>query len=231
MAVGATKEERMWEWKGMFCFLAARQSEFKAVFAIQLNFSCPNTGHAVGGLVSEVKEVLELAARILPGVALVPKFSVVQLSLATMLDIGNHPACDALLYSNTVPWGDLPLWVRLVSFGTPFSPLWWRMWPRWMKQEGGFLPYLRLLLKGKGVKQAGGYAGPWLLSLVRKMTRDLRAAGFSKPIIACGGITKIKHVDRLFSAGVNAIEFATVAMVRPKRVQPIAKRAHELGSN
>ncbi|KKS83835.1 MAG: hypothetical protein UV60_C0032G0004 [Parcubacteria group bacterium GW2011_GWA2_43_11] len=202
IAVGATLKERLREWGQMFAIFAEYLPDFKAPVAIQENHSCPTTGHNPHEymLSTEPEQVLDIGADL--GVPQIPKFNVMQLSLDAGLRIGAHKECDALLLSNTVPWMDLPLWMRLLSFGTPFSPLRWR-----------------------GIKQDGGYSGPLLLPLVEEKIRTLRIWGFTKPIIACGGITKAKHVDRMCDAGADAIEFATVAMLRPWRVQEIIDRA------
>lgn len=203
MATGATSSERMSEWAQMFKILSEYVPEFKAPFAVQENQSCPNAGLDPRELISDTEQVLSMGAD--HDLIQVPKFNVWQLSVVAVLGIGSHKHCDALLFSNTIPWGDLPLWVRLASFGTPFSPLRWR-----------------------GVKQDGGYSGPFLLSQVEKRIRELRTLQFSKPIIACGGITKPDHVNHMRNAGADAVEFATVAMCRPHRVQSIIQRANSL---
>lgn len=205
MATGATLKERLREWEQMFAILAEYKSDFKAPFAIQENHSCPNAGHNPKEYMRSIEpeQVLDMGAYL--GVPQVPKFNAVQLSVDAGLRIGSHKECDALLLSNTVPWMDIPLWMRLLSFGTPFSPLRWR-----------------------GIKQDGGYAGPFLLPLVEKRILELRSYGFTKPIIACGGITKADHVNQLRNAGASAVEFATVAMLRPWRVQDIIRRANTI---
>lgn len=202
VAVGTTLSERLREWEKMFALLAKYKNDFKAPFAMQENHSCPNIGRYPKKWVydNEPQQVLDMGASL--GVPQVPKCNVMQLSVETGLRIGSEEECDALVLSNTIPWMDMPLWVRLLSFGTPFSPLVWR-----------------------GIKQDGGYAGPFLLPYIEKRIRELRERGFEKPIIACGGITKVQHVDRLCQAGADAIEFATVAMLRPWRVKKIIERA------
>jgi dihydroorotate dehydrogenase len=203
MAVGATRAERMKEWETMFALLAQYQESFHAPFAIQENFSCPNTEHETytqHELDAEVSEVLYRGASL--GVPQVPKFGVTQIDVVKGRMIGDHSHCAGIVLSNTIPWYDLPLWVRLVSFGTPWSPLRWR-----------------------GISQPGGYAGPFLRTLVIHKIHNLRAIGFTKPIIACGGITHPNHVNQMRDIGADAIEFGTVAMLRPWRVQPIIERA------
>lgn len=203
MSVATTREQRLQEWQMKYQILAERKKEFNAPFAVQQNMSCPNGGLDPKGLVEETIPCLDAGA-ILDAPKVV-KFNVMHLSVESALEIEKHPEFDGLLISNTIPWYDLPLWVRLLSFGTPFSPLRWR-----------------------GIKQDGGYAGPYLLHLVENKTRELRLAGFKKRIIVCGGITKPKHVNRICSAGGDAVEVATVTMIRPWRVGPIGQRANSL---
>ncbi len=205
MATGATLSERMREWEQMDQILLEYKNGFNAPVAIQRNLSCPNAGVNIKSstLIKESEYALEGGSVL--GWPQVPKFNVWQLPIEAAMEIGSNENCDALLFSNTIPWGDLPRWLRLVSFGTLFSPLRWR-----------------------GIKQDGGYSGPFLLPQVEKMVRELRAHGFEKPIIVCGGITKPKHVNRVCNARADAYEFATVAMLRPWRVQPIIQREKSL---
>lgn len=208
MAVEDTRSRRIREWEKMMQTLIKHKREFKAPFALQKNHSCPNVQSAKinynqASFASEVEESFDVCAKL--GVPQVPKFSVPQISMEMLMRIGNHKECDAVLLSNTIPWGQLPLWVRLASFGTPFSPLRWR-----------------------GIKQDGGYTGPFLRHQVLGCIRELREYGFKKPIIACGGITKPIHIIQMRDAGASAVEIGLVAMLRARRVPKIIAQANTL---
>lgn len=203
MAVADTVKERLSEWEQMIKILLEYKKEFVAPFAIQINLSCPNIGHNPDLFINESEQIFNICKKL--QMPQVPKFNALQISAEIGARIGNHNECDALLISNTLPWKELPLWVRIVSFGTPFSPLLWR-----------------------GIKQDGGYSGPFLRENVKKRIRELREYGFKKSIIACGNIVKLTHVNQMRNVGANAIEFATVAMTRPWRVQGIIQHANKI---
>jgi len=57
---------------------------------------------------------------------------------------------------------------------------------------------------------------------------DLRLEGVRMPIKASGGITSVKRVRLMKTAGADAIEIATVLIVRPWRVKAILKCAEKI---
>ena len=56
----------------------------------------------------------------------------------------------------------------------------------------------------------------------------MRYAGIKTSIKGGGGIMSSDDADRMKAAGANAIEFATVAMLRPWRIKKIIKRAEKI---
>ena len=107
-----------------------------------------------------------------------------------------HPGCDAIIMSNTIPWGQLPDridWKGL--FGTDVSPV---------AKYGG-----------------GGLSGKPLLPIVTDWIRGARVKGVVKPIVAGGGILSKADADRMLDAGADAVELGSVAFLRPWRVQGI----------
>ena len=208
-AVGKTRGERLGEISAMIRMLVMFKTSFNTPFGLQINFSCPNAGHKLNGadneLVSEVAEVLDIALEL--GVPLVPKFAVT-LSLNAMQNVARLRACDALHFSNTIPFGQLPERINWKGiFGSEQSPL---------TKYGG-----------------GGLSGPKLFPLVLERVKELREAGIEKPILAGGGITRQQDVYQLFQAGNKqvgdfAIALGAVVPFRPWRVAGIIRRAHEL---
>ena len=82
--------------------------------ALQVNFSCPNVGLDTSHLVNEIAHVLDLTSDV--GVATMVKINALMPPEAACL-VAKHPGCDAIVCSNTIPWGSLPDdidWTRLV---------------------------------------------------------------------------------------------------------------------
>ena len=201
MSVEETKEARMDELKKAVEILKKELPNFKAKIGLQLNFSCPNTGHDQEMLAGEIHEALAIASVL--GVPLVPKISVV-LSPGVAADIMKDPNCDAIAVSNAVPWKDVSPEVREAFFHTTDSPL---------AQFGG-----------------GAVSGKYLLPLVVEWIRQFRHQheGIAKPIIAGGGILRASDVDKLIEIGATAISPGTVTILRPWNLKAIIARANEL---
>lgn len=204
MATGATTEERITDTKAFAAELADRLSAFRAVVGLQVNFSCPNVEHgqdAAGhqeSLIPEVTRTLDILAREMPDAPLVPKFGV-ELHPAIAAKIARHPALDALVVSNTVPWGKYPElidWVGL--FGSNESPL------KDLEGPGG-----------------GGLSGAPLLPFVLEWLATARKEGLTKPVFACGGILSPADVRKVADAGASGIEVGSASILCPWNVQSI----------
>ncbi|OGD31693.1 hypothetical protein A3C91_03065 [Candidatus Azambacteria bacterium RIFCSPHIGHO2_02_FULL_52_12] len=191
MAVGQSKEERLHELRAFVILLGVYLPWFQEPVCLQLNYSCPNTGHEVGELASEVEEGLNIASAL--DIPLIPKFNV-ELPVQMALEISRHPACDGICISNTIPWGKLPEridWVGL--FGSMTSPL---------AHLGG-----------------GGLSGAPLLPLVAEWVYAARTTGITKPINAGGGILEPKDVDVLLDAGATSVFLGSISFLRPFSVR------------
>ncbi len=201
MAVGDTPKERLEEVKGFISLLNIYRHDFKAPFGLQINLSCPNVGHRpVDDFVAEAATQLDLLSEL--KIPLMPKLSVTT-PPSTAAQIAEHPACDALCVSNTIPWGQLSdsiSWKDL--FGTAESPL---------ENYGG-----------------GGLSGAPLMPLVEAWVKEARKAKITKPINAGGGILCANDVTRLKNAGASSIFVGSAAFLRPWRVRSIIKRAHQI---
>ena len=66
----------------------------------------------------------------------------------------------------------------------------------------------------------GGISGAPIKLLVLKWIRDLRAAGFSKPINGGGGIMTIEDINEYHDEGVDSIFFASVAALSVAQFKP-----------
>ena len=161
--------------------------------ALQVNFSCPNAGLDPAHLVDEVTKVLDETKPL--GVATMIKLNAL-VPPKVACTLAEHEGCDAVVCSNTIPWGQLPDaidWAGL--FGSDTSPL---------KRYGG-----------------GGLSGKPLLPIVEAWVRAAVAAGMSKPVVGGGGVLTIEDAGRLLDAGAAAIELGSVSILRPWRVASI----------
>lgn len=185
--------------------LAPRLSAFRTRIALEVNFSCPNVHHGGGDqdeLLTEVLNTLDVLSALLRDVPLVPKFSV-ELNPALAVKIAQHPACDALVVSNTVPWGMYPHRIDWHGiFGVHESPL------KDLSGPGG-----------------GGLSGAPVFPLMCDWLHRARYAGVKKPIIACGGILSPEDVRTVKDAGASAIEVGSASILCPWRVQGIIDEA------
>lgn len=197
MSVAQTVDERWRELALFVALLQPRLREFRAPIGLQINFSCPNVGVHSAALVEEALSALGIASKL--GIPLMPKLNILA-PVAVAKEISEHPACDALCVSNTIPWGSLPdriPWREL--FSSDESPL---------AQYGG-----------------GGLSGAPLLPLVAAWVRDARAAGITTPINAGGGILAPRDVDVLHDAGASSVFIGSMAILRGWRIARTIARA------
>ena len=200
-AIAETADGRLDEVRRFVRILNAALPDFAAPVGLQVNFSCPNVPHGeptpdpVAGFRAELDEYAAL------GVPLMVKLSVTQ-PVADARAIAEHPACDALCVSNTIPWGEMPDridWHRL--FG-PRSPL---------ERFGG-----------------GGLSGAPLLPLVAEWVAAARRAAIAAPINAGGGILRPADADVLHRASASSVFVGTIAMLRGWRLAQTIRHANRL---
>ncbi len=204
MAVEKTIDERLQELREFVRLLAPIAHGLGASFGLEINVSCPNAGKKMDAhhpaFAEELWSMLDIAQ------ALEIPLQIKLNALASIPDIyiaSKHPACDALVMGNTIPWGCFSNridWDKL--FGSSESPL---------KHLGG-----------------GGLSGWPLRAIHREWIQNARTCGITKPIWGCGGIDSPQAVDEYARAGANGIQFGTVCMLRPWQVQPIIKRAYDV---
>ncbi len=192
MAVGKTKEERLKEWRNIVSHL--KEETFSTSYAVQPNFSCPNQENKQEELMGEVFEVLDILGEL--NVPIIPKFNLL-LRPEKVKEVMQHPQCDAVCMSNTIPYGDLKGLIpdRVLNIIRLTS---------WLKKYGG-----------------GGLSGKYLYPLLTDWLRRAKKTEMPKPIIACGGISRRKHIYELWDrfSLVEGVSIGTVAITRPWRVK------------
>jgi len=196
MAVEGTPRDRISEASSFFTLLEPFVQANGTLFtALQLNFSCPNVGVDSSHLREEVAAVLDHAKRLnVP--TMIKLNALVPPELAC--EMAAHSACDAVVCSNTIPWGQLKDridWKGL--FGSDESPI---------ARYGG-----------------GGLSGKPLLPIVEEWIADVMRAGMTKPVVGGGGILSKRDANRLLDVGASAVELGSVSILRPWRVAGIIR--------
>ena len=200
-AVAETAEGRLEEVRRFVRILRAALPDFAAPVGLQVNFSCPNVPHGepapepVAGFGTELDEYAKL------DVPLMVKLSVTQ-PVAEARAIAEHPACDALCVSNTIPWGEMADRIDWTGLFGERSPL---------EHFGG-----------------GGLSGAPLFPLVAEWVAEARREGIAVPINAGGGILGPADVDVLRRAGASSVFVGTIAMLRGWRLARTIRRANRL---
>ena len=199
MSLAETLKKRFEELRLMVEIIGFAKDNFSAPFGLQINLSCPNTGHDPHELIGESAKVLEIAASL--GVPVMPKYSIASAPIEAVRELNDHPGCDAICVSNTLPFGWQGVDWQSV-WGSKTSPL---------AKLGG-----------------GGLSGKTLCPLVCEWVARLRDAGFTKPINGGGGILCAEDVNCYHDAGASSIFLGSVAVLRPWRVGTIINQANDL---
>lgn len=193
MSVGATPEVRLSEIEEMVAGLAPLEG--RDDWGLQVNLSCPNVGLDPGVLAYEARGILDRTARLeRPTLLKLNALFPVEAAKAFV----EHPDCDGIVVSNTIPWGKLPDkidWRGL--FGSDVSPL---------QHLGG-----------------GGLSGKPLLPIVAEWITEARQRGITKTIVGGGGILSKGDAETLLGAGANAVELGSISFLRPWRVASVIR--------
>lgn len=197
MAVKDNLAAKLNETRQFVAMLKKELPYFYSPIGLQINVSCPNTGHDTKELAKEALDILKIASEL--EIPLDLKINIF-MPTETIKAVEDSGLCDMLTISNTIPFGTPGLGINWEKFG-----------------KGGISP-----LKDIG---GGGLSGAPILPCVLKRIDELRRAGITMFIKGSGGIITESDVDRMKSAGANAIEIGTVLMLRPWRAASIIKRA------
>lgn len=203
MAVETTLEKRLEELQQIINLIAENVARvgFKAkAVGLQINRSCPNTGHDfnVAEIVKESEKGLEIASAL--GWPLVEKFAIDTAPAEAVKELQANSYCHGICVSNTVKYGYKGLGKKI--WGKEISPL---------AHLGG-----------------GGISGPELRPLVCDYIKRLRDLGFTKNINGLGEIFHPDHVNEYRDAGADSVGIGTVATHHPGNVQSIIARASQL---
>lgn len=198
MSVAPDAPDRLHEIQEMIGALRPLAQTIGANLGLQVNLSCPNAGLDTRHLCEEANFILDETAKL--GIATMVKLNALVPQLAAAA-IAAHPACDAIVVSNTIPWGELRQhidWQGL--FGSKDSPL---------AKLGG-----------------GGLSGKPLLGIVRDWAKNLRTFPPGKRLVLGGGVLCKTDADELITVGADAIELGSVAILRPWRVRGIIRHCN-----
>lgn len=197
-ALSDSLESRLEEYKAFVMLLKPHLRHFFAPVGLEINLVCPNKEHVSMPTVEEVWEVLNILSGL--HIPLVLKMNIL-MDHHMGIEAQRHWACDAICVSNTIPWDALPDFIdRNAWFGTTISPL---------KKYGG-----------------GGFSGAPLFPLVTRWIRRVRAGGFHRPIIGCGGIMRWQDACLMLDEGADAVQIGSVAILRPHKVKGIIRHAN-----
>lgn len=203
MPMGETSEGRLEELRLFLNELIRTIPSFRARFGVQINLSCPNTGHDTSALATEARAWLDEIAEHpeLDGVAVIFKVNIFLSPQAAFL-LGQHARLDGYVCSNTILWKDLDALAINPHeiFGTDTSPL---------QRFGG-----------------GGFSGPQMVPLVCQWIRELRATGYKGVIIGENGIRRPRHAIEMLEAGADGVGLGSMAITRPWMVLPTTVAVH-----
>lgn len=202
MSVLPTTSDRLTELREFVQLLLPTIHSWNSPVGLEMNFSCPNAGLDPTHLIQEVGEALSIANTL--EIPLQCKFNACA-PVRAVCEVARHPACDAIVMGNTIPWGSFPdriNWKRL--FGSDKSPL---------SHLGG-----------------GGLSGPPLRAIHCDWIRCAIDCGMTKPIWGCGGIDTLVAVEQYYYAGASGIQYGTACITRPWNTWGINAYAYELFS-
>lgn len=207
MSVAPTKEERLQEYRQMVDLLKQWVLPANRI-GLQANFTCPNTGHDPNELTREAGAILDIVAEL--NIFVSVKINVL-VPVAIAQGIAEHPACDSLCFSNTIPFGELSDridWDILFPSGSPL--------------------YNRNERYGKG-----GLSGDPLRELVIEYGNRLRDAGVEIPFNVGGGILHPDHVEYVaermeLRPGIDSIFIGSIVMLAPWHICSVIRTAHLL---
>jgi dihydroorotate dehydrogenase len=208
MSVAPTQDHRYNEAAGFVEQVLFHQADFTAPFGIQVNLSCPNTGHDPAEIAKDAKEILGVfqGLRTDLQIPIVPKLNVLY-PVEALKEL--ESLCDAICISNTIPWGKLPADIN-----------WCKLFNVMYSGDGPVSPLFPL--------GGGGLSGWPLLPLVEEWVKAARGRGIDLPINAGGGILKPDDVDVLAKAGADSVFLGSIAILRGWRLRKTIQRAHKL---
>jgi len=214
MAIGKTVSERfqeICEFRGSLLRLLREAPHLREILGLQINYSCPNTGHDMSKLLDGLMEEALAHFSVLSSLYLpiMPKLNIF-MPPSWMVEFEERSGCNGVCISNTIPWDNLPDRIK-----KQFS-------------NDGVSPLVKRGLKIGDKPQSGGYSGKELLPLTETWVRRARSLGFKGHINAGGGVLAPDDVDFLRRAGADSVFIGSIAFLRWWRMQDVIDRAYKI---
>lgn len=206
MAMKSTLEEKLEEVKEYAMLLSKKLPRESHKYGIQINFSCPNTGHEQSmAALKDWKVIIDCFRFYLSEVPIICKLDLtVEPEIVSRL----HPYCDGIVIGNTIPFQKIAKFVR-----------WGKYFP------GHKSP----LAKKFGDNFKGGLSGKPLFPVLVHWLERMEKYDPTVTIIAGGGIMKKKDIDRLAEFRcVKAIALGSVAITRPWRMKALIEHGNKI---
>ncbi len=178
-------------------------------YALQLNESCPNTGHAMDTGIESIKYKLSLFREYMPDLKIWIKFNAL-ISPKVLAEL--QPHCAGFVVSNTIPFDEAPDrsdWKKLFAKGSPLP-----------KRLGD-------------PKILGGLSGLPVYPILIDFLKDVQQnyAEHNLQIIAGGGVFKKRQIEELATfKEVVGVSPGCVVVLRPMRVQSLIKHINKIFS-
>lgn len=196
MAIGNDPVEQKFQAWGFVGLI--KKSNFLTKFAIQLNVSCPNTGHDTNETAKAAKPLLDVLEHL--DVPILVKINHLT-SVEDAKAIEEHSACAGLVCFNTLPFGNISgdMKMRYFTHGSP------------LQTYGG-----------------GGLSGEPIFGRTLRWLQYADLNGFKKPIIAGGGVTSVRDIEQLAELRcVKGISLGSVAITRPWRMKKLIQTINQ----
>lgn len=176
----------------------------KHSYGVQMNVSCPNTGHAQTEALEEWIILANVFKTLMPDTPLIFKLDLT-IDQQVVSKLQKH--CDAICMGNTLAFGKLPekvKWQNLFKNGSP-------------------------LVKLFGEKFSGGLSGQPLYPVLIDWLKEMDRIDPTVTIIAGGGIMTKDNITQLSKFRcVKAIALGSVAIVRPWRLQSLIRHGNNM---
>jgi dihydroorotate dehydrogenase len=198
-ATGGTKEKRLNEMREFITLLEYHLPFFRAKIGLEIDITCSNIKLNLEELAVEAVDYLKISSTL--GIPLITKLNALT-PINVIKEITGSGLCDALDYSNTIPWGKLKDeidWKYL--FGSEKSPL---------EHYGG-----------------GALSGFPLRLIVARGIERMREESIDTQII-CSSVFSKYDVLTSGYADANAVAIGSVGILRPWRTESIIKEANTI---
>lgn len=204
MLMEDTKEKRRAELSALAHCLRDRM-EVRVPWALQINFACPNTEHALDELQAEMPALVAFAREVLPDVPIIVNVNAL---MPTSILVETSKYVDALWIGNAILFGSRGVgWKRFGedAKGNPQSPL-TRHNSAWK----------------------GGLSSNHCFYLSIAKLIDVRQARVTIPIVIGNGIRCENDLREAKGFGADAVFMGSVAVVRPWRMRKLINYSNHL---